>query len=590
MKSLALTAVAVLALSATQAQCKTLDSLQTIAEQSGFQKTGRYEEVIDLCQRFQKVFPKEVRCKTFGVSPEGREMKVLVVTRTKAFTAEQASKRKIPVVLIQGGIHAGEIDGKDAGFWALRDVLQNKVDSKVLDNSVVLFVPVFSTDGHERFKAWNRPNQRGPEEMGWRTTAQNLNLNRDYMKAEAPEMQAMLRLINAWDPQVLMDLHATDGAQFQHDISITTMPAITADTALYKQNIALRDEIIAGLAKDGALPVDFYPSFIENDNPASGFANYAATPRFSTGYMPLRNRMAILVETHSWRTYPERVQRTYQTILHLLTALQRDGQQWLQTAAKADEYAKRLAGKTYPLTFVPSKEKIEIEFQGYAYTRTPSEISGALMTRYDESVKQVWKVPYYKNNDVALSIKAPSVGYIIPAAYAETIGNHLQMHGVQFKTLDKNIENADTNTFRASKATFATNSNESNQRLTVEGEWKSERRDIRAGSLFVPIAQANAQLAIHLLEPRAGDSYLAWGRFNAHFEQKEYMEDYVAEEVAREMLSKDSALKAEFNRRLKEDAEFAKSPAARLDFFYRRHSAWDNAYQLYPVLRINTKP
>ena len=124
-------------------------------------------------------------------------MLALAVSRTGALSAEQAKKRGLPVLLIQGGIHAGEIDGKDAGFLALREALENKAAPGALDKQVLLFVPVFNVDGHERFGKWNRPNQRGPVEMGWRTTAQNYNLNRDYVKADAPEMQSMLALVNA---------------------------------------------------------------------------------------------------------------------------------------------------------------------------------------------------------------------------------------------------------------------------------------------------------------------------------------------------------------------------------------------------------
>ena len=128
------------------------------------------------------------------------------------------------MLLVQGGIHAGEIDGKDAGFLALRELLDGSAAPGALGRVTVVFVPVFNVDGHERFGRWNRPNQRGPEEMGWRTTAQNLNLNRDYAKAEAPEMQAMLGLLDAWDPILYVDLHVTDGAQFQHDVSIQVEP------------------------------------------------------------------------------------------------------------------------------------------------------------------------------------------------------------------------------------------------------------------------------------------------------------------------------------------------------------------------------
>src|SRR5437660_1244337 len=149
--------------------------------------------------------------------------------RTGALTPEAARKKGLPVLLVQGGIHAGEIDGKDAGFLALREALENRAAKGALDRQVLVFVPVFNVDGHERFGRWNRPNQRGPEEMGWRTTSQNLNLNRDYSKADAPEMQAMLRLVNAWDPLAYIDLHVTDGAQFEHDIAVLIEPVDAGD-------------------------------------------------------------------------------------------------------------------------------------------------------------------------------------------------------------------------------------------------------------------------------------------------------------------------------------------------------------------------
>ena len=152
------------------------------AEHSGFQRTGRYEEVARLAAAFQARYPDQVQARSFGTTPEGRPMQLLVVTATGAFDPAEAKRRGLPVVLVQGGIHAGEIDGKDAGFLALRQVLEGQAAPGALDKLVWLFVPVFNVDGFERFGRWNRPNQRGPEQTGWRTTAQNFNLNRDYVR------------------------------------------------------------------------------------------------------------------------------------------------------------------------------------------------------------------------------------------------------------------------------------------------------------------------------------------------------------------------------------------------------------------------
>jgi hypothetical protein len=566
------------------------DALSTVAERSGFLKTGRYDEVVKLCPAFQAAYPKQVRCIDFGRTPEGRPMLALVVSRSGALTADAARKRGIPVLLIQGGIHAGEIDGKDAGFLALREALENKAAKGALDKQVLVFVPVFNIDGHERFGRWNRPNQRGPEEMGWRTTAQNFNLNRDYVKADAPEMQAMLRLVNHWDPIAYIDLHVTDGAKFEHDVSIQVEPVHAGDAALQKAGTELRDAVMADLSAQGSLPLPYYPSFVVNDDPSSGFADGVAPPRFSNGYFQLRNRFGMLVETHSWKNYATRVRITRNTIVSLLSLTASHGGEWLRLAREADARAEKLGGQTVPLDYAASDKVRTVDFRGYEYTRTPSDISGALMTHYDESKPQIWKLPLRYDVQPSVSVVAPTGGYLVPVAFANWVAEKLRQQGVSFRVLTAPMHQAKVETFRADKASFATGSVESHQRLTLEGDWKPETRDLVAGALFVPIAQAKSRLVMAMLEPKAPDSLAAWGEFNNAFEQKEYMEDYVAEEVAREQLATDPALAAEFARKLKEDPEFAKDPGARLQFFARRHSSWDERLDLYPVFRTATVP
>ena len=563
-------------------------ALTTVAERSGFSETGRYEEVTALCDAFARKYPKAVRCTTFGTTPEGRPMKALVASTSGALTPEQAQRRGLPVVLIQGGIHAGEIDGKDAGFLALREVLEGRAANGALDKLVWVFVPVFNVDGHERFGAWNRPNQRGPKEMGWRTTAQNYNLNRDYLKADTPEMQAMLQLVQRWDPLVTVDLHATNGAQFEHDISIQVEPVHAGDAGLRTAGLALRTGVIDDLAKQGSLPLPYYPSFVVQDDPTSGFEDGVPPPRFSHGYFLLRNRIAMLVETHSWKEYPVRVRITRNTVVSVLEHVARDGASWLTTAKQADIAAASLGGRQEPLTYVAAPAARTVEFRGYAYTRTASDVSGALMTRYDETTPQVWKVPLKDDIRPGIVVEAPGAGYVVPAAEAAWVAAVLKTHGVEYRLLGKPWQ-GDAQVFRATKSSFGSASVETHQRLTVEGDWTRESRATPAGALFVPIAQPRARLVMALLEPKAPDSLLAWGRFNNAFERKEYMEDYVAEAVAREML-RDPAVKAEFERRLREDTAFAQSPAARLEFFYRRHPSWDERYQLYPVLRVDAAP
>src|SRR5690242_14152238 len=226
-------------------------TLTTIAEESGFRRTGRSDEVTRLCTAFAAAWPRAVQSLEFGRSAQGRLMRALLVSR--------ADPRRVPVLLLQAGIHPGESDGKDGGLIALRGLLGDSAARGALEHVAILFVPAFNVDGHERFGRWNRPNQDGPEETGWRTTAQNLNLNRDYAKADAPEMRALLGLLRVWDPLVCADLHVTDGADFQPDVSLQSEPINQGDSHLYAAGRELREALIAKLTAQGSMPLPFYP-------------------------------------------------------------------------------------------------------------------------------------------------------------------------------------------------------------------------------------------------------------------------------------------------------------------------------------------
>jgi Zinc carboxypeptidase len=571
----------------------TEQNLTTIAEQSAFRSTGRTDEVERLCTAFAQEWPDAVRRIEYGRSAEGRAMLALLISK--------ADPHKVPLLMIQGGIHPGESDGKDAGFMTLREILRGTVAPGVLDRIAILFVPAFNVDGHERFGRWNRPNQKGPEEMGWRTTAQNLNLNRDYMKADAPEMQAMLGLLCEWDPVVCADIHVTDGADFEPDISLQAEPINQGDPQLFESGRELRDELIDKLAAQGSLPLPFYPDLAKTDDPSSGFLLTVYSPRFSTGYFPQRNRFTVLVETHSWKDYAKRIRVTCNTIAALAELMATHGSRWEVEAHQADEDAIRIGGADVTLDYSSSWREPTagaaqeadanswemIEFRGYAYTRKPSEISGDLVTVYDPTTPQIWTVPYRNRVEPALVVRAPLGGYVVPPGYAKEIGGKLAVHGISFEPVPEVIDGVRAEVFRATRATFSTTPFEGRMRASFEGNWARETHNIAVGALFVPIAQPLARLVMALLEPRAPDSLAAWGFFNACFERKEHMEPYVAEQIAREMLEKNPQLREEFSSRLAQDAAFAANPEARLEFFLSRHSSRDDQYNLYPVFRVD---
>ena len=579
-------------------------TLMTIAELSDYKETGRLEEVERLSAEFARTWPDAVRSFEFGRSAEGRIMRGLLISRCGALTPAELRARAVPLLMIQGGIHPGESDGKDAGFAALRDLLAESPANALLERIAVLFVPAFNADGHERVGRWNRPNQNGPAETGWRTTAQNINLNRDYMKADTPEMRAMLRLIDAWDPLVCADLHVTDGADFEPDISLQVEPLNQGDANLRLSGRQMRDALIARLADLGHLALDFYPDLASTDDPASGFALTVYSPRFSTGYFPQRNRFTVLVETHSWKDYARRVRVMRNTITGLAELVAAHGRNWLELAHQADQAAMKLGGAEMALDFKSSWREPApaggatvdrdastaarvIEFKGYAYTRTPSRISGGLVTTYDATTPQVWRVPLRDQVEVSISSTVPLGGYVVPTAFVADIAPRLEAHGIVLSRL-RGAKQIKAKAFRATEVRFSAAPFEGRMRAHLAGVWHDEMCALADGALFAPIAQPLARLVVALFEPRAPDSFAAWGLFNACFEQKEHMEPYVAEQIAQQMIDQDPRLAAEFQVRCEHDAVFAGSPAARLEFFLRRHASWDTRYNLYPVRRTDS--
>ncbi len=561
------------------------DPLNTTAEVTGWKQTGRYDEVERLCAAFPRRFPGKVKCEQFGVTPEGRKLLALVASADGTFEPKANAKKKRPVVLLEGGIHAGEIDGKDAGFWLLRELLDNKVSPGLLGRVTWVFVPVFNVDGHERFGAFGRPNQNGPEAMGWRVTSQNLNLNRDWVKAEAPEMQAMLKLLLKYDPILFGDLHVTDGAKFQHDVAVTLEPRFGGFEGLKTLGLELSESLQKELKEKGHLPLDFYPSFVKDDDPLSGFNYGVAPPRFSNSYWALHHRIGVLVETHSWKDYATRVKATFDASLLLLEHAAASGGKWREAAEAAEAADLKLPGEELALAFDTSKASRPLDFLGYAYTLEDSVVSGKKWLHYDEATPQVWKEPFFYEVVPVLKGRAPKAGWVVLPGQAALVGEKLTLHGFKFEVIPAEHPRAAVKTFRVAAAKFRATPYEGRLTVAVKGEWKDEPRAVPKGSLFVPAAQAHLALLVQLLEPTAPDSLMSWGFFDAQLESKEYMEDYVAEGVARELLQ-DPKVLSEFNARLK-DPEFFKSPEARLNFFYARHPSFDERLNLYPVFRTD---
>jgi hypothetical protein len=427
----------------------------------------------------------------------------------------------------------------------------------------------------------HRPNQRGPEEMGFRTNGARLNLNRDYVKADAPETQAVLGVIAKYDPVLLVDLHTTDGAKFEHDIAVVMAPAGPRTDGLDEVAEALEATLIKRLTALGHLPLDFYPSFVDEADPTSGFTRGEAPPRFSHFYMAARSRLGVLVETHSWRTYKERAQSTYHALQAIFEEATRSAPVWTSITRAADTADAGLAGTKVDMMWTTGTKHSDIAFRGYAYEKRTSDLTGGPWLVYDETKPQIWNVPLFDQVTPAISIDAPRGGYVVDGGFARMVAAVLDRHGIKYVSLPADAK-LSVETYRATSTKFQP-PYEGRTRVTLTGAWAAETRTVDHGAIFVSLRQPHARLILHLFEPSLPDSLVQWGMFNAAFERKEYIEPYVLETAARELLAKDPTLRAAYDAFLASDPKLTTED--KLDWFYRRHPAWDDRYNLLPVFR-----
>jgi hypothetical protein len=551
-------------------------------ERSGGKRTPRYAETVAYCQRLADASPW-VRFTRFGTSARGRDLPLLVVTRDGAFDPDAARAAGNAVVLVQAGIHAGEIDGKDAGLMLVRDIAFTRAREALLDHVTLLFIPVFNVDGHERFGPHNRINQNGPESMGWRVTAQNLNLNRDYLKADTPEMRSWLRLFDAWQPDLFVDCHVTDGADYQYAVTYALEIFGGMDPALTEWT---RERFLAPLesamAADG-IPIQRYGSFRVRHEPRSGLNSWVAPPRLSQGYTAIRNRPGLLIETHMLKDYATRVAGTYAMLRHTLAiaGAERGRLRALVAAADAHTASGAFRARPFPLTFRVGPDSVMIDFLGVAYDVIESDLTGGKWHRYGGR-PVTWRIPYFHAQVPKTAVRLPEA-YVIPPEWTEVI-DRLWLHGVRLARTSRE-RTIEVDSYRFEDARWRNDPYEGRHPVTLRAEPIRERRVIPSGSVVVDMNQPAARVAAHILEPAGPDSYVYWGFFDAVFEVKEYVESYVIEAMAREMLA-DSALARAFAEQQRTDPEFAADTGAIRRWFHRRTPYWDDRVGVYPVGRI----
>jgi len=556
---------------------RTDDPLITPSEKTDLTDTPNYAETVAYLKLLAEHSPR-IRLVVFGRSAEGRELYLVVASKEGAASPAALRANGRPTLFAQAGIHAGEIDGKDAGLMLLHDIVAGR-KAALLERANFLFVPVFNADGHERSSEFNRPNQRGPVHQGWRTTAQNVNLNRDYIKADAPEMRAMLALLNAWEPSLCLDLHVTDGIDYQYDITFG-YNGYGAQFAWSPKIGAWLDQTYApavdeALSRQGHIPGPLVFAVDDRDL-TKGLSLGVSMPRFSSGYGDLRHLPSVLVENHSLKPYRQRVLGTYVLLEASLRVLGEHGAE-LRAVTTADAAARP---EHFQTNWGNSSGKaVDVTFRGIDYESYLSPISGTKEVRWLGTPKTFQLKAWLDKSGVTL---LRPVAYYVPATKPEVI-DRLRLHGIRLEVLPE-PRTVSVQLCRLTEAQAAAEPFEGHHLLSVKAvQWESHDETYPAGSVRVPTDQPLGELAMIMLEPQSADSLLAWGFFPEILQRTEYIEGYAVTKVAELMLAHDPALKAEFEQKLADDKKFAQDPEARLRWFYERSPYYDQRYRLYPV-------
>lgn len=520
-----------------------------------------------------------IRIEQFGVSPEGRPIYAVIASKDGA--TFDPSK---PVLLAQAGIHPGEIDGKDAGMMLLRDIAFYGKDD-LLDRVNLILIPILSVDGHERASAYSRPNQRGPRIQGWRNTATNQNLNRDYLKLDQPEMRAVRGLIVKYRPDLYVDIHVTDGMDYQYDVTY----GYNGEDGVYSRSpataawldSAFKPAMNAALEGRGHIPGELVFG-VDDENPRAGLSDGGLGERFSNGWGSAAHVPTILIENHSLKPHEQRVLGTYVFLERAMTLLAEQGA-GLRAAVAADS---ALRPAEIPANFQSDAQPISTRaFKGITYEAYDSPASGRREIRWlGRPDPEVWQMPFYSSHPT-LTLRRPEA-YWVPS-YRTDIIERLRIHGVAMETLDA-PRTVPVEMLRLDDPRLATRANEGHVQITVTRVTPQQRDwTFPTGSVRVPTDQPLGDIVVLLLEPQSSESFFAWGLFPEVLSRVEYIEGYAIAPLAERMLAADPALKAEFEAKLTAEPDFAADGDARLQWFYERTPFYDDRYRLYPVAREN---
>ncbi|MGI4020775.1 MAG: M14 family zinc carboxypeptidase [Janthinobacterium lividum] len=539
--------------------------------------TATYAQIVNYYQQLDKQYD-QLKVYNIGTTDIGKPLQLIVLSKDKIFDPVLIKKQNKRVILINNGIHPGEPEGIDASMMLARDLLKKNALPK---DVVVCMIAVYNIDGCLN-RGLSRVNQNGPAAYGFRGNYRNLDLNRDFIKADSKNALAFMQILNTWKPDVFLDNHTSDGADYQYVMTLI-------ETQHNKQNPILADytsktltpELFLRMKKSG---FEMTP-YVESDGttPDSGIVAFIETPRYSSGFTAQRNIISYITETHMLKAFAPRVISTYDFMQHLIDIVQRDASFIGKIKEQADNQTK--TQKSFALNWELDKSSFDtISFKGFTAGYKPSEVSGLPRLYYDRTKPFTKNIRYYNTYKATVFADKP-IAYIIPQAWAKLI-NLMERNGVKVHRLKTDttlsVQTYSITDYKTPARPFEGHYLHNNVKVSV----KEASIKFYEGDVVVYADQTLNRYLVETLEPQGADSFFAWNFFDSILGQKEYFSDYVFEDVAADLLKKDPELRKKLEAEKLKNPDLAKNAAAQLNFVYKNSRYFEPTFMRYPVYRL----
>jgi hypothetical protein len=549
-------------------------------EKSGGRETATYAECIAFYKKLDTRFPT-ISMDTVGLTDAGYPLHIVYYTDDARFSPVHWAKMGKLIILINNGIHPGEPDGIDATMMLLRDAAEKRIN--IPRDVVLAVIPIYNVGGALNRNNTTRVNQNGPASYGFRGNARNLDLNRDFIKSDSRNARAFASIFQRLDPDILIDNHVSDGADYQHTMTLLTTQTdkIGADLGHFIRD-TLEPALYAGMERK-KIPMCPYVNF-ETADPNKGWQSFYDPPRYSSGYAALFQTIAFVPETHMLKPFPDRVKATYELCETIIQEAGRRNFAIRQQRYRAKQEVIR--EKSFPLRWTADTVQHRmIQFMGYEAGYKTSGVTGMQRLYYDRSKPYTMQVRYFDTYRPDKFITKPQY-YVIPRGW-HNVTELLQLNNVrmEYKGKDTTLQ---VTTYRIEDYKSAARPYESHHRnydVKITRQQQSVR--INGGYYLVPMNQPANRYIMEVLEPEGEDSFFSWNFFDAILQQKEGYSDYRWEDIAAEYLDAHPELRAQLEEKKKNDPQFAKSAGQQLYFVYRNSPWYEASHLRYPVYRID---